>query len=594
MIPAARAARAGSNHWSASAALIAAGALLCATPAEAQDEASAEELLRPPATVQLTSTTLLRYRGDNYSSDQDLNPDVTFRDFDDDFFSLYQRLDLSLQADRVRVEGRVDAFVPFVDYAFDFGDCPSNIPDDRANCYLDWDIRMERLVVRYEPSYQWTAEVGDTQLVLGRGVALSFRKVDLLGVDNALRGGHVRHQGDVFRFQAHGGLANPQNQDPIDLSIIEEPEDVVLGGSVGARIPGSLGLITTAQAVRIWFEDSEVAVEQDRGVDVFGGTLELPALAQGKVSLYAEGNVMRRTDTLNDQVDERFGRGIYGSAQLQLDKVTLLLEWKDYTDFLVAPSVLEGNPWRVYNAAPAVEYDGPQRLRGIGNQRGGGLRFDYAFLPGPWFFSVNSVFYGFSEEIEQDPFDGILVSHSWLSVIRRPVYNDGVTWSLTADFGGRFEILNHDPAFRPMLQAGDLDRWMIHGRAEGVLGLGDHSFDLTVDHRHERETIGLGEYRDFQIGGTTLTYSYGLPLVITLGLQWTDFQDAIVERREAKDYNIWGGVLYPSIETRWSFSPGTFVSVFVGQTPGGQICSGGICRDVPPYEGVNLQFVARI
>jgi len=533
-------------------------------------------------TFQLTSTTLLRYRGENY----DQNP------YDDDFFSLYQRLDMSLQANRVRAEARVDAFVPFVDYAFD-DECPSGIEDDNR-CYLDWDLRPERLTLRWEPSHRWKIEAGDAQLVLGRGVALSFRKVDLLGVDNALRGGHVRHTGEVFRFRAHGGLANPQNQDPINLAIIEEPEDVVLGGSIGARIPGSAGFTTTLQGTRVWFEDTETAVETNRSVDVGGMTLEVPALAEGRVSLYAEGNFMRRTETLPGQEqNERFGRGVYGSAQLQLDKVTLLLEWKDYTDFLVAPSVLEGQPWRIYNAAPAVEYDGPQRLRGIGNQRGGGAQFDYAFLPGPWSFSVNSVFYGFAEEVEKDPFDGVWVTHSWVGAIRRPVYNDGLTWSFSADFGGRFEFLNH-PDELAGLEPGDLDRWMVHGRTEVVLGVGDHSVDVIVDHRHEKERDAFGELRDFQIGGANVTYSYGFPFSVSLGLQWTDFQPGIVDLRGDRVYNLLGGEFYPSLETRWTFTPGTAITLFMGQTPGGQICSGGICRDVPTYEGVNLQFVARI
>ena len=561
-----------------------------ASSARAQEGLAFELPAVGRTSFQLTSTTLLRYRGDNY----DVNA------FDDDFFSLYQRLDMSLQADRLRLETRIDAFVPFVEYALGISDCPSGIEDD-ARCYPDWDVRPERLALRWDPSSAWTLEAGDTQLVLGRGVALSFRKVDLLGVDNALRGGHVRHRGKVLRFQAHGGLANPQNQDPINLAIIEEPEDVVLGGSVGARVPGQIGLTAKAQAVRVWFEDNELAVEENRAVDVWGGSLEVPALLQGKVALYAEGNVMRRTETLpGDEDVERLGRGVYGSAQLQLDRVTLLFEWKDYTDFLVAPSVLEGQPWRIYNAAPAVEYDGPQRLRGIGNQRGGGARFDYAFLPGPWAFAINSVFYGFSEEIERDPWEGIWVTHSWAEIQRRPVYTDGWTWSFNADIGGRFEIINQPTALDEVfgLESGDLDRSIAHGRGEFVLGYGDHAFDLTIDHRFEAERAldsetGRLDLREFEIGGTALTYSYGIKLAVALGLQWTDFQPGIVDLRDEKDY-IFDGRLYPSIETRWTFTPGTFISVFVGQTPGGQICSGGICRDVPPYEGVNVQFVGRI
>jgi hypothetical protein len=537
---------------------------------------------------QLTSTSILRYRGDNY--------DPADNSLDDDFFSLYQRLNLSLQAETLRFESRIDAFVPFVDYALGLADCPNEVAAE-AVCYLDWDLRPERLTLRWEPSSEWVLEAGDSQTVLGRGVVMSFRKVDLLGVDNALRGGHVRYQGPDVQARLHGGLANPQNQDPIDLSIIDTPDDVVLGGSVGARFDGSAGARVSVQGVSVWFEDTELSTATDRKVDIWGGTLEVPALFGGRLALYGEANIMRRSLTQVEDEQERRGRGIYGSAQLQLNRVTLLFEWKDYTDFLVAPSLTESNPWRIYNAAPAVEYDGPQRLRGIGNQRGGGLRFDYAFLPGPWAFSLNSVFYGFSEEVEYDPWDGTWVTHSWAGIQRRPVYNDGWTWSFNADIGGRFEIINRPSVVNELfeLEAGDLDRSMAHGRGEFVLGRGDHAFDLTFDHRWEAErTLSSGGgLREFEIGGTALTYSYGIKLAVALGVQWTDFQPGIVDRREAKDY-VLDGRLYPSIETRWTFTPGTFISVFVGQTPGGQICSGGICRDVPPYEGVNVQFVGRI
>ena len=51
----------------------------------------------------MTSTTTGRYRGNNYDS----NP------YNDDFFSLRQRFDLALQGDELRLEVRLDGFLPF-------------------------------------------------------------------------------------------------------------------------------------------------------------------------------------------------------------------------------------------------------------------------------------------------------------------------------------------------------------------------------------------------------------------------------------------------------------------------------------------------
>lgn len=527
-------------------------------------------------TFSLTNTTLVRYRGANYDANA----------YDDDFGSLYERLDMALQGDRVRLESRFDLFVPHT--VFEASRCPFE-PDPR--CYLTWDVRPERLTLRWEPD-EWILEAGDSQIVFGRGVALSFRKVDLLGVDNALRGGHVRYQGSNFRFGLHAGVANPQNQDPIDLSIIAERDDVVAGATLGVTAPGAVPVTIGGHALRVWFQDEEESAFTNRAVDVAGWTLEAPALADGALALYVEANGMRRTQNLFDEWHVQGGHGVYSSAQLQLENLTVLLEWKDYTNFLVAPSIGEGSTWRIYSAAPAVEYDGPQRLRGIGNQRGGGLRVDYGFLPGPWAFSVNTVLYGFSEEAHVDPWDGAIASHSWLTLTKRQEYGEGINWSIDLQGGARFEVLLHDVPFTTHV-AGDLERWMIHGRLDVTVGSGDHSFDFVVDHRHERELRGE-QVSEFQIGGASITYTFGVPLTLTLALRWTDYQLGVVEARAQREYNFLGGEFYPSLEGRWTFEPGTYLGVFVGQTPGGQICSGGVCRDVPTFEGIRLTFVGRI
>lgn len=555
-----------------------------ASAAAAQEDESFELPLFGDTTFSATNTTIFRYRGSNYDSN----------DFDDDFASLYERLNFALQGDRLRLETRLDLFAPHT--VFQESRCAMTpLGEENPRCYLDWDLRPERFALRWEPG-DWTVEAGDSQIVIGRGIAMSFRKVDLLGVDNALRGGHVRYQGSNFRFGIHGGVANPQNQDPIDFSIIEEPTDFVVGSNFGVTVPGPTPVTVGGHAVRVWFQNDDTSTAEDRAVDVAGWSLEAPALADGQLAVYFEANGMRRTYQLVDDPHIEGGHGVYGSVQLQLTNLTLLAEWKDYTNFLVAPSVTEGNPWRIYNASPPVEFAGPQRLRAIGNQRGGGLRMDYAFLPGPWSFSLNSVAYGLNETSD-DPWDeGIFVTHSWATLAKRQEYGGDINWSIDLSFGTRFEVLMHDiETFGgpPGPVAGDLDRWMIHGRADLTIGSGDHSFDIVVDHRHERQLIGTSQ-DEFQIGGVSVTYTWGVPLTLSLGVRWTDFQAGVVTNRGMRDYNFLGGEFYPSFEGRWTFEPGTYLGIFVGQTPGGQLCSGGVCRDVPTFEGFRATFVARL
>jgi hypothetical protein len=573
-------------------------------------------------TFSMTSTTTARYRGNNYDTNL----------FDDDFGSLQQRFDLALQGDELRLEVRLDTFLPFgfersitlpgagmsTPLSSWFGSQAENgcIAGREASCYLSWDVRPERIVLRWDHE-SWSVELGDTQLVLGRGVALSFRKVDLLGVDNALRGAHVRFDDGHFRFRLHTGLANPQNQDPITLRIFQDPADLVAAATIGGTFGPNDMFQLSGHAVRVWFEEEgrdffmqTGELTYDRSVDVLGWTLEAPALADGHLALYAEANGLRRTIQRSTGMglgpeEHEFGRGIYGSAQILADDLTVLVEWKDYTNFLVARETLEGDPWRIYSAAPSLEFDGPQRLRVIGNQRGGSVRVDYAFSPGPWQFSVNGSFFGLNEEPLRDPFDGILVTHGWLTLQKRQEYGENqINWSVNASAGYRQETLLHDvPNANPMFvrHRGDLDRRMIHGMIDATLGQGEHSFDVVLDHRFEEE-FSFDSVRDFQVGGLSITYTYNIQLAVSAVLRWTDYKPGENLARE-RQYGInvmegpgafHPGTLYPSLEIRWNFDPGTFLRGFVGATPGGTICSGGVCREVPPFEGVLLQFVGRL
>jgi hypothetical protein len=573
---------AAARAWSTALALpvlLALLALLGGWPARVRaDDLSFELPLLGTTTFSMTSTTTLRYRGSNY----DFNP------YDDDFGSLYQRFDLALQADELRVEVRLDAFVPTT--IFEPLRCP---PGEESRCYIAWDLRPERLALRWEHD-EWRVELGDSQLVLGRGIALAFRKVDLLAVDTALRGAHVRYAGQHVDVRLHGGLANPQNQDPITLAILPEPEDLVLAGELEVTVPGEVPLTIGVHADRVWFMDDPLISYLERTVDVAGWSVEAPSLADGRLALYLEANGLRRTRSLAGNPEQEFGRAVYASAQAQGDELTVLVEWADYSNFLVAPSTEEGAAQRIYSAAPTLEYEGPQLLRGVGNRRGGSVRIDYAFLPGPWSFSVNQSLFGMGEH-GVDPWQGVLVAHSWLGLARRQEYGEELVWSLNAVAGFREERLIDDPDGESgPSNAGDLDRRMIHAQVEVTVGSGEHSIDVSADHRFETWRSGLGTYRDFQVGGTSVTYSWGVPLALTLALRWSDFRRDELMMREGQAQNFLGGGMYPSIEARWSFDPGTFLKLFVGQTPGGQICSGGVCRTVPAFEGVMLQLVGRL
>jgi hypothetical protein len=572
-------------------------------PAEEEDDGvlSFRLPLVGETTFAMTSTTSVRFRGQNYSA-----PPAIDRHYDDDFLSFQQRFDLALNAESLRLEARLDAFQPFF-FQDGVSLTQTCAEEEQELCYLTSNYRLERIALRWDHE-SWSVVAGDDYAVLGRGIALSFRKYDLLGVDNALRGGRVAWDGQTAYMRAVGGVANPQNLDPTNLGFIEEPTDVVVGAEAGVRLGEFQDLELGMHATRVWFDDDPGAVTRDRAVDVAGWHVAAPALLDGQLALYAEVDGLRRSATDFRGDNREFGRAVYGSAQLQLERITLLAEWVDYRNYLVATSTAPLQAWRIYSSLPTMELDGLQRLRAIGNRRGGSLKFDYAFLPGPWSFSVNGLVYGLDEE-NKDPWDGVFVTHGWIGLRRRSDTSAGtdfaadgeaesageegsrIGWSLETLVGYRRETFLHDPVGMPA--RGDLDRQVLHGEIDVAVAAGKHSFEVRVDHRFDRELRAI-DYADYIQGGVAFTYTWGVKLAVSTGVRWNDEKAFVLDARAARDYNFLGGALYPSLEVRWNFTTNNFVSVFAGSTPGGRLCSGGVCRDVQAFEGVFSQLVLRI
>jgi hypothetical protein len=550
----------------------------------------------------MTSTTTARYRGENYD----------FNSHDDNFASLQQRLDMSLQSDEVRLELRLDGFLPFVP-GITHGES-SCIEGEEALCYLRGNARPERFTLEWQHS-DWKVQLGDAYSIMGRGIALAFRKVDLLGVDTALRGGQVHYEGRHFHAQILGGVANPQNLDPTNLRVIDEQLDRVIGTDLGARLGANDDVDFALQYSRVWFRDDENGY-QNRVVDVVGWRAELPALADGALSLYVEANGLRRSYVDFGMDGNEFGRAVYGSVQLQMDKFTVLAEWQDYRNFMVAATTNETRTYRIYSAQPTLELEGLQRVRGIGNRRGGSLKIDYAFNESPWSVGLNSLLVGFNEDPNADPWDGILVSHTWVTLRRFNDASSGASadetsgddapddtsgadenasrfgWTLDALAGFRRETYLHDPS-SDLLASGDVDRQVMHADIDSSFGAGMHSFEARVEQRYEREFV-FDHYNDFTQGSATVTWSYGQHLSVSPAVRWNSESKGVIAQRDMRAYNFLGGTFFPALEVKWTFTPGNFISLFGGMTPGGQICSGGVCRVVPPFEGVLSQLVLRL
>lgn len=634
-----------------------------------------------PTSFSITSTTVGRYRGQNF----DTNP------HDDHFGSVTERLDLSALATPWRLYVRVDGFVPF-------GHDTSCAPNEAALCYLNWDLRPggtgrdrsyrlrgdntldsvlpERIALRYQRR-GLTLEIGDFYQVFGRGVSLAFRKVDPIGLDTTLRGGRFEYERGRMTLRAFGGFANPQNLDPISLGVFDDPRDLLAGGAAAARVGPNEEVEVSGHVLHAGFERLAESNRQDN-VDVAGWRVEAASLFGGDLSLYLEANVLRRAqregrasmDSSLPATTERFGRAIFAAAQIARGPWTLLLEWKDYTHYLVAPTesanVAPRDIARIYSTAPSLERD-DQRVFTNANTRGGRVRVDYAFRNSPWILSLNSVLYGWAETTDPtgnlidpwDPVNGYLTTHTYFSVRRRgrpvtaptPASGDpaerrsqgasgagaqgganitagglggaAVTrvargdFNLLATFGYRREFhagtAPTNGRLPPDFEAGDIKHESLQFDIDYAFPVGSNdSIEVRLDHRFERNYAfdripGSSSLVDNERGlfatsrgGLAVSWSHGLPLVVSAMLRWDNTGRAVGDRGFTdRAFGTTEGAallptLYPSAEVRWNFTVSNFVRVFGGMTPGGRVCSGGVCRDVPLFQGAIAELVLRI
>lgn len=538
------------------------------------DEASEDESFWDRLSFSLTSTTVGQYRFDNFD---------TFS-HNDDYLSFWERLEMAAQADDLRITARIDAFLALLE-----DDCPDAL--DRNDCVRD-DLRLERFTAHWEHE-GLKLDAVDSYAVFGRGVALSMRRVDILGIDNSLRGGQMAYDQHGVIIRALGGAANPQNLDPQTLTIRRVPQDRlrrgvfsdpelrdwVAGGELGVRVGPDDGVELSLHSQRVWFARNET-LEEDTTVDVHGFHLSAPTILGGKFAFYGEANFLQR-DRDSELLGERndTGYGIYATAQASVDSFSVLLEWKDYSNYMVAETNLTGEAHRIYSAAPTLERDG-ERPRALHNARGGRIQVDYGFQPGPWSVSGNFLMYGHAEDVDDDPFDGILVTHGYARVQKvaaEDLGEDELGWTMDLTAGARRESYLHNPA-------GDVGRWgldwrVFHVQLDVGLVKGKHSLELTFIHRDER--LRNFSLVDYERGTLSLTWSYAGKIRISPVLNWN------TEQADNPS-------LYPGGEVRVDFLEGSFVRVFGGRTPGGRICSGGVCRDVPPFEGVLAEVVLRI
>jgi len=213
--------------------------------------------------VSVTHTRVMDSRTDNENG----NPD------DDDYGVVVDRLNVGAQADGYSVETRIDAngFI--------------QPPTEQ----FQTQIRMERLTAR-STFAGVQLELGDFYEQLGRGIALSVRKLPEAGVDVSIFGARARSEGEHLAYTLFGGVANTANIDMVSMHAVKDTHDILAGGLV-ELFPAD-GVRTGTYALLNQPQETILPGLVDRSL-TSGGYVDMPALVDF-AGAYVEAIVQQR------------------------------------------------------------------------------------------------------------------------------------------------------------------------------------------------------------------------------------------------------------------------------------------------------------
>jgi hypothetical protein len=527
--------------------------------------------------LDIVETLVAAYNGDlGYlvTSRDARDPPGTVRYPERQFYDLINKLNANLQWRRFRLATRFDTAVWFDTPP---ASCDANGPITLRNRFCQNYFVPEKLSLEYV-GRSVEATLGDFYVSFGRGIVLSLRKLDELGIDTTVLGGKlVVHTGNAAGTFVVGA-SNIQNTDPSTGRSAEDPYDLIGGGRVEYRFAERVivGLHSTGGMQRHNAQSSAPQHWRD-GILHYGGTIDAPRLTRS-LSLYLEGD--GQLSLLADQ--RRYGYALYGAATWHSGPLAVLLEFKHYSHLQrwtssVDPSLPEFRPI-AYNQPPTAERIVTELVAPIYDVTGPRVRVDVGV--NAWLLLFAS--YGFFDErgvpgglFYHDPYGGAELrwnqgrSHLFPSGGYRvercksgPAADDCRASAISSDFQ-RIGHVEWD--FTQALPRGV----SIEAQGFALFRAGDKSIDASGRPAHWTE------------GNAYLALKWTPYLVFTGGYEWSTRPSPRVNQH------------YFNGAAQWNFTTASSLRLFAGGTRGGLKCISGVCRDFPAFTGAELDLVVR-
>ncbi len=488
------------------------------------------------------------------------------------------------------------------------------------------------------PGLEVTA--GDAYVQFGRGLVLSMRKIDDLGLDTTIRGAKVAFQKDPIAMTLIAGFANPSRVDEATGRALFLPTELrgdtrgalpVFGSDriVGAELQAGRGLpvVLSTHMARLTrcapyaydaagrIDDSGISsvfgscapndtttflaglptalgpVINANEVTTAGQSIEVPNLG-GFGSIYVGGAIQRRQRESDPGDPLADGNAVYGTYAGTLGRVSNTLEIKSYRNFYplaAAVDVTRASAFSnvVYSIPPTAEIITQDSAFGFFNAcvNGGRLRTDVR-VSEPlllWAQAIHSVS---QTELVAGACDraGRNKSTSRADDITNVVWDGSVGMQLQWD-------QNKSYLYASMGVRDDTKR---NGEAYYREQRVDYTFSKWLGGPFSLEFIGNHRRRfeeTLNLRGDSFTPEPWVQgehyTAIKIAPKWVFSQG--IEYTSQIGYPSF----YANAGVLWRFNSQSNVRVFFGQQRGGLRCVSGVCRIFPAYEGGRIELTLR-
>jgi hypothetical protein len=512
----------------------------------------------------------------------------------------------------------------------------SQIQTDNESRYQN-SIYPAKLWVTYTaPGVEVTA--GDAYVQFGRGLTLSMRKIDELGIDTTVRGAKIQLERDPFALTLIAGFGNPSRIDEATGRELFPTHDLVAGdrsvpafGSdrvVGAELQAGRGLPVTlsTHAVQftrcapyhydangnlvtdVWRDPAGVTFGScnpddtaqwlgrighvpppldAREITMAGQSLEVPSL-WGHGKLYVEAAAQQRHYVVPEENRNTAGNALYAALSVDASSVTTTLEVKSNRNFYAVPASVDPNTALefsvvAYSFLPPAETFNMIDAEGTGNFNscvdGGRFRVDVGASKALTLYAQG--IYAYSKAEESD--GGCDAQGHTISTVPADKVQDRVWDGIAGVEWYSADKLSHAFAWAgardDVKESGDWtyrEQHLEYSIAK-YLG-GPWSLEIQGRHRHRREeTLNAGGW--WWEGENYVALRMAPKWVFTQGFEYTT--------------QIGQPVLYFNGAVLFKFTSSSNVRVFVGQQRGAFRCASGICRYFPAFEGARAELTWR-